>query len=387
MWDELILVWNMQLLLKEWKKLYIACSDKQWLKNFHKQFFLLDKEWWREDREWWKKEIYLQNNVEKNNLSKSFFNIFQSLLENEEGFYNTETWEQVITYVYELPKGFRSLMRLLKNIKDLKKMFEVDSILVWWWEILTEETPYSYLYWFLSTWILLPFKKLYLSWWIQVPKKWWNKILFNILTKKAEKIYVRDYELLQDGDWFRTDRDWWNWKWKMENGELDNKFLKSLQNSKISFFPDTSFFSILNNNHWYKLDLEHYRWIKETEKKDYIVVNINKKAEQFYDKIYKIVDEYYRKGKDIYFVRVCKSPADDDIVYYHKLKRDFQWLKLLDWEDFYLFLDILSKAEKVYTTRLHLFLVSYYLWLDVVPFVYQKKVEKMKQVLSKISNN
>ena len=33
MWDEIILVWNIQLLLKQWKKLYIACSDKKWLNN------------------------------------------------------------------------------------------------------------------------------------------------------------------------------------------------------------------------------------------------------------------------------------------------------------------------------------------------------------------
>ena len=435
MWDEIILVWNMQLLLKDWKKLYIACSNKKWLKNFHKQFFLGDVEinrdlgdWFRDDEDWWK-----NNNLTDWNKEKQINNLFQSLSENEEGFYNTETWEQVITYVYELPKGFRSLIRLLKNIKDLKKMFKVDSILVWWWEILTEETPYSYLYWFLSTWILLPFKKLYLSWWIQVPKKWWNKILFNILTKKAEKIYVRDYELVGDleingdlGDWLRNDEDWWNrritddkqvnseeWtmasKWRVNSEEWTikndvewfnddaiwwnytelsslswnpEKILKSWKaNLPISFFPDTSFFAILNNED-YKLDLDNYRWVREAEKKDYIIVNINKKAEQFYDKIYNIVEENYRNSKEIYFAWICKSPADDDIIYYHKLKKDFPWIKLLDWEDFYLFLDVLAKAEKVYTTRLHLFLVSYYLWLEVVPFVYQKKVEKMKQVLS-----
>jgi polysaccharide pyruvyl transferase WcaK-like protein len=68
-------------------------------------------------------------------------------------------------------------------------------------------------------------------------------------------------------------------------------------------------------------------------------------------------------------------------VYYHKLKKEYLSLKLLDWENFGEFLNILKKSEKVFTTRLHLFLVSYYLGLDVEPFVYQKKVEKMKQVL------
>jgi len=321
MWDEIILVWNMQLLLKEWKKLYIACSDKKWLKNFHKQFF-------------------------------------PDLKENGEWFFNNNG--QIISYVYELPKWFRSFFRFIKNIKDIKKLFQIDTILVWWWEILTEETPYSYFYWFLSVWFLLPFKKLYLSWWIQIPQKLWNKLIFNILIKKAEKLFVRDYDL------------------------LENKNLKFYD--KIQFFPDTSFFTTLNNPR-YKLDYKNYKWVYEDEKQDYIIVNINKKAEQFYDDIYKIVEENYKNGKTIYFAWICKSPADDDIVYYYKLKKSFSWIKLLDWEDFYSFLSILQKAEKVYTTRLHLFLVSYYLDLNVIPFVYQKKVEKMKQVLNVNNKN
>jgi len=58
----------------------------------------------------------------------------------------------------------------------------------------------------------------------------------------------------------------------------------------------------------------------------------------------------------------------------------------LDWEDFFVFLKILECAEKVYTTRLHLFLISFYLNLEVEPFVYQKKVEKMKKVFENGKN-
>ena len=386
MWDELILVWNMKILLSQWKKLYIACSDKKWLKQFHRQFLnLRSEETLEENRrekklEWgqmiasdeirWDKVDTLISShlISLNSSSDSF------LLENEQGFYNPKTWEQIITYVYELPKWFRSFFRLVKNIKDLKKMFEVDSILVWGGEILTEETPFSYFYWFLSTWILLPFKKLYLSGGIQIPSKWRNKLVFKILMKKAEKVYVRDKELVGDLEI------------KGDFGDYKNKKFQSPQSPKnlqISFFPDTSFFVMLWNDD-FELDLENYRWIPKfsVEKSNMIVVNINKKAEKFYDEIYEIVDKYYRQGVDIYFARICKSPADDDIVYYHKLKKDFLSLKLLDWEDFDKFIKILIRADKVYTTRLHLFLISYYLWLEVVPFVYQKKVEKMKKVLN-----
>jgi len=314
MGDEIILVWNMKLLLNQWKKLYIACSNKNWIKNFHKQF------------------------IEKKYL----------LTENEKGF-EDKNWNQVITYLQELPKGFRSTLKLLKNIKDLKSFFEVDTILIWWWEILTEETAWSYWYWFFSVWILLPFKNLYLSWGIQIPNKWYNRLVFDILMKKSIKNFIRDFDLLNDK----------NYKYKF----------------KTVFFPDTSFFVYDDINY------KNYTWNIKTEKENMIVVNINRKAEQFYEKIYKIVEENYNNWKNIYFAWICKSPKDNDIRYFEKLKLDFPNIKLLDWEDFYWFIKTLSKAESVYTTRLHLFLVSYYLKLNVVPFVYQKKVEKMKKVI------
>ena len=199
-----------------------------------------------------------------------------------------------------------------------------------------------------------------------------NKIPFAILTKKSEKIYVRDYDLLEKLD-------------------KNNKLLK-----KIEFFPDTSLFVCdyrdEKNYKWLVdfseekiIDTDKNGYLVEIDSKDvethFIVVNLNKKAEQFYEKIFEKIDEYYRQDYEIYFVPVCKSPSDMDIVYYHKLKEKFPALKLLDWENWYDFIQKLAKAEKVFTTRLHLFLVSYYLNCDVEPFVYQKKVEKMKKVL------
>jgi len=322
LWDELILIWNIKLLLKQWKEIYVACSNKQWLKNFHKQFF--------KDCD------------------------FCNLEENENGYFDKNKQKQVITYLQELPKGFRSFFKFLKNIKDFFVMFKVDSILIGWWEIFTEETPFSYFYWFASVWPLFFWKKLYLSWWIQIPKKIWNKLIFKLFLWKAEKIYTRDYDLV----------------WKID---------------KVEFFPDTSLYVMLWSKK-YIVDEKNYKWLNNTEKQDWIVVNINKKAEKFFPEIENIVENFYRQWKNVYFARVCKSPLDDDIVYYHKLKQKFVWIKLLDWEDFFVFLKILECAEKVYTTRLHLFLISFYLNLEVEPFVYQKKVEKMKKVFENGKN-
>ena len=396
MWDEIILVWNMKLLLKQWKKLVIACSNKEWLINFHKQFLLNNLEWWRNDLEWWKlvnSEQWIVNNKNvcyswldqeshqnkqinqkkdpglspgwqqfnnfeinsrlQNDYEESLEDYLKSyLVVNEDGFYDKKTGEQIITYLPELPKWFRSLFRFLKNIKNIKKYFSTDSILIWWWEIFTEETPGSYWYWLFSVWFLLFWRKLYLSGWIQFPKKLWNKIPFWVLTKKAEKLLVRDYDLLNS----------------------KNKLLY-----KTFFFPDTSIFVYDN------IDLKNYKWnIEKKERKSYIVVNVNKKAEQFLPQIEEKIKQFYNKNYDVYFAEICKSPKDMDLKYYKILKEKFPNIKLLDWENWDEFIDILLQAEKVFTTRLHLFLISFYLNLDVNPFVYQKKVEKMKKVLFKL---
>jgi len=317
MWDEIILVWNMKLLLKAWKTMVVACSNKDWLINFHKQFFL----WWNLDT-------------------------------NEDGFYDKDTKKQIITYLPELPKWFRSWFRFLKNIKNIKKYLETDSILIWWWEIFTEETPGSYWYWLASVWFLLFWRKLYLSGGIQFPKKIWNKIPFYILTKKAEKLFVRDFDLIEN---------------------------KNKLSNKIAFFPDTSIFVYDN------IDLKKYKWnIEKKEKKNYIIVNVNKKAEQFLPQIKEKIKEFYDKWYEVYFAEICKSPKDMDLIYFDILKNHFPNIKLLDWENWDDFINVLLEAEKVFTTRLHLFLISFYLNLDVNPFVYQKKVEKMKKVLFNI---
>ena len=346
----------------------------------------------RSEEEVWGQKSIRRGQKRKNenhNHKESLLNHSLSLLENDKGFYDKNSWEQIVTYVQELPKWFRSTIKFLKDFKNWKELFSVDSVLIWWWEILTEETPFSYRYWLLSVWPFLFNKSLYLSGWIQIPKRIRNKIPFWILTKKAKKIYVRDYELFDILD---------------ESNSL---------RKKIKFFPDTSLFVIWflwldNDAKWYNfyknIDLENFKWlinfdeekIVDTDKNWYlteidskkietsfIVVNLNKKAEKFYDEIHKKVDEYYRQNYEVYFVPVCKSPTDMDIVYYHKLKEKFPAIKLLDWENWYDFINKLSKAKKVFTTRLHLFLIAYYLNCDVEPFVYQKKVEKMKKVLQR----
>ena len=314
LWDELILIGLMKILLKENKQLFIACTNKKWLKGFHKQFFV--NNWFydfKEEIDWFSKD-----------------------------------GKQIITYIQELPKWFRSGLNFLKNFKDIKFWLKADSLIIWWWEILTEETPFSYWYWLASSFLGLA-KNLYLMWWIQKPKKLRNLLPFWILTSRAKKILYRDKEFL-----------WRKWK--------------------DTFFFDTSEYAV----DWkIKIDTQKHKWLIDKDKKNKtLVVNINRKAEKFYKQIEEIIEGYYKKDWTIKFAWICKSEADNDIIYYNKLKEKYHSIQLLDWEnDFWTFLNKLSEAGKVYTTRLHLFLISYYLDLDVESFVYEKKVAKLKKVL------
>ena len=329
MGDEIILIGLIKLLLKQWKEIYVATTNKIWLEKFHRQF--LDT---------------------KN-----------------------------ITYIMELPKGFRSLGRFIKNFKDIKHYFTTDTVIVGGGEILTEETSYCRIYWFMSIWIsLIAWKKLYLMGGIQIPKKIGNKLLYKLFTKKSEHIYARDYDTVR---------------------ELQADGVKN-----VSFFMDTSFFlkdnlcnNIINskkeNNCNYKWNIKNLEWkidswnkLMKDKKKKFVVINLNRKGEQYYDNLVKKTKKYIQDGYIIYYVPICKSPSDDDMRFYKKLYKLFPNMKLLDWEtDFRWFINKLSFASDVITPRLHLFLVSSYLSIDMEVFEYQRKILKMKKVLACSNKN
>ncbi len=309
LWDELILVWLMKILLNQNKNIFISCTNKNRLKNFHKQFF----------------------------------DNFETLLKNKK-----------IVYIQELPKWFWSLIKFIKNITDFKYWLKSNTIVIWWGEIFTEETKFSYRYWLLSSFPVFFWKKLYLMWWIQIPQKIINKIPFNILTKKSIKIFVRD-----------------NW---LKNTKLE---------WKTEFFKDTSFFVPLKQN-YYSLDYKSNKRINKENfsTKKQIIVNCNKKADKHFNEIKEITEKYYKQNYDVWFARICKSYKDNDIVYYQELKKIFPNVKLLDRENnFYGFCKKLEESEIVFATRLHLILVWFYLNCNLKTFEYEKKVKKIKEIL------
>ena len=259
-----------------------------------------------------------------------------------------------IIFLTETPKWIKSGLSYLKEwkFKEWKKYRGVDSIIIWWGEILTEENPNSYRYRLVS---ILPCyfsgAKIYLMWWIQIPNKEVNKRLFDFLLRKTEKIYARDNECVDE--------------------------LKKYWFKDVEFFMDTAYFAYERKK------------IQNSElkmQKKYIVVNLNKNAEKFMDEMIGDVRLYVDKWYAVYFVPVSKWANEEynDIKYAQVLGRKLKakGIKILDREDdFDKFLKILKWAEIVFTGRLHLFMIAKFLWVSVKVYPYQKKILKMLEVL------
>lgn len=300
--DELILLWTVKLLLAEGKKITIAAYDPEWLKNFFSQFIDVSK----------------------------------------------------ITFVTEIPKGFRSWIRYIRQgkLKERKLYKKADAVIIGWWEIITEENKHSYRYRLLS---LLPcFKKArYLMGWIQIPKKRYNKILFNIILKRTKHIFARDNETVQE--------------------------LKKYGFNNVEFFMDTSYFAYNRKKKY-----------GESEKK-YILVNLNKNAEKFLPAIIQDVKKLYNQWYEILYIPVAKWKKDhyNDMKYARKIQSGTgikdQRFNILDREkDFDECIKTVAQAHMVISSRLHLFLIASFLGVETKVYPYQKKILKMQNMLEEL---
>ncbi len=321
LWDELILLGTVKLLLEQKKEIYISTHNPTRLKQFFSQFIDVQK----------------------------------------------------VTFLQELPHGFRSFFKFLfsKSLFQFHKYFQVDSVVLWWWEIITEENPKSYIYRLISIRpILLKklFKKtnLYLMWWVQIPKKSSNKRLFNFMLKRVEFSYLRDFECVDNLKeyWFRN----------------------------VDFFMDTSYFAYnrdeyrKNYDEWLLAFLKTGKHLPKTPKS--IALNLNKNWEKFFDDMKKQILKYQKQWYSFKYIPIAKwdNTYYQDIQYYEKLKKEIPNLQItvLDWEEnFSEFILQLLECEQVICTRLHLFLISNFIRLKIHVFPYQKKITKMQTVLKK----
>lgn len=315
--DELILLWNIKLLLKQWKTITATSYEPERSKKFFSQFIDIDK----------------------------------------------------IDFIPELPKWFRSFFKYIFKYwcKWFTKFFSSDSLLLGWWEILTEEKPRAYRYRKLSTWPFLLTQRLqkilktkrrsnlYIMWWADIPKSKRKRRLLDSLLRHATTCYFRDFQAVEN--------------------------IQSITDKKCEFFMDTSFFSY------------NWDWVVANKKKKwekpYVVVNLNKNAESFFDDLVQDIKAYTKKWYRIYYVPIAKGHTIyyQDWQYCQRLEKalwkDIEFA-LLDWEtDFDYFTKMLKWAEKVFSSRLHLYLISTFLHCDIKVYPYQRKILTMKEVIEK----
>ena len=317
LWDELILLWNVKLLLNQWKKITIACYDPEWLRNFFIQFIDVSQ----------------------------------------------------VSFIPELPKWFHSFFNYIfkYGMKWFCRFFKYDTIILWWWEILTEENPWAYRYRRMSIRPFLCKKKfqnafrcskksdLYIMWWVQIPKNDKKKSQLVSLLKYTTACYLRDFDAVEE----------------------IKPYMK-----KCEFFMDTSYFAY----EWKKDSLDDECNIE----KPYVIVNLNKNAEKFFDELVQDIKSYSQKGYRIYYVPVAKGNNIyyDDLQYAQRLEKKL-WedvdFALLDWEsDFDYFVKVLKWAKKVFSSRLHLYLIASFLGCDTKVYPYQRKILKMQKVIDEL---
>ena len=196
---------------------------------------------------------------------------------------------------------------------------------------------------------------LYIMWWVQIPKFKRKRKSLRSLLKYATICYLRDFEAIKE---------------------------LSPYVDKCEFFMDTSYFAY----DWNKVFLDREKKIG----KPYVVVNLNKNAESFFDEMVEDIKWYSVKGYRVYYVPVAKGNNRyyDDLQYSQRLEKalgenvDFA---LLDWEsDFENFAKVLKWAKKVFSSRLHLYLIASFLWCDTKVYPYQRKILKMKKVVDEL---
>lgn len=331
-WDSVLLIWN-------W-----------WYKNLWDELILL-----------WNIKLLLQQNKK---ITIACYDPFRL-----RKFFTQFIDVSKVSFISELPKWFHSFFRYIFKywMKWFSAFRKSDTIILWWGEILTEENPWAYRYWKASIWPFLLKKKwennhktkkqsnLYIMWWVQIPKFKRKRKLLRSLLKYTTACYLRDFDAVKE---------------------------LSPYTEKCDFFMDTSYFAY----NWNYVSLNK----EKITKKPYVVVNLNKNAEGFFDELVQDIKRYSEKWYRVYYVPVAKGKNIyyDDLQYSQRLEialwEDVDFA-LLDREaDFNYFTQMLKWAKKVFSSRLHLYLIASFLGCDTKVYPYQRKILKMKNVIDEL---
>jgi len=348
LWDELILVWTLKMLLEKKENIFSASSD----------FLPLDVEKAFERKIW-------DFNYDKIIIPTSDISFSQSFLAN----FFTQDQLNKIQLVKELPHWIRSFFKFLPHIKDLKKYFQADDLMVGWGEIFTDRWDGSGGWYFLVT--ALPFfiKKLFgkawkviLTGWIDTPQRWFNKILFPWWLSQSDEFYLRDFNSIE--------------------------VVSSLLYQKYFKFNLSKYFEKIKNLHFMfdtsKVAFDRDIFQKQKGPKHHLVgININPIGWQKYKTQY--LD--YVEQKIAQWNKIVYIPFNlaQDSRFFEILKEKFGSNRVIlsvDWsKDFVGFIRQLLELDEILATRLHLFLIATYMDLQVISLPYQNKVKKFQAVL------
>lgn len=346
--DELILIGLIRLLNEKCKinnvKLYVSGGDLGFLKKFHSYFF-------------------------------------------------TQEEQNSITYIQEIPHGIRSWLSFLTfKLLNFLTYIRCDVFIIWGGELFTEETPGSYFYRFRSLipyWIRKIFlrnTKLYIMWGMQAPKAWYNKLVLKLILKAANGCFMRDEESVQfivkSLQLTSKHCELWTVNWKL-----------------IEWFIDTSYFAIPHPDPLPTVHSAPLHSLGEGDPVDpivnsklstdnwnkHIVINTNPLSRKWTQELHSIIEDYCKRWYEIYFLPAffTRNPQQDDMKCFHELKSDYSYIQLLDWRDWDKFLSIFQSSDKIFCSRLHVFLIASFLWIEVQPYAYQKKIDKNIKILKK----
>lgn len=310
-----------------------------------------------------KKSLELRKNI----ISSSDYKIFVTTWNKQrlKGFQAKFLDEEILSkieYITELPHWFRSFLKYLKreNLSWFFKYFQADKLVIWWWEIFTDEMK--------TTWIDLTisafpfflrklFKKseIFLTWGIQSPKSFLSKIIYKFWINNSKKIFLRDFKSFDDILSFS------------DNKETREKLCFMFDLSILFFSPQ---------------DIKEY--YADKNKKKTSIVNLNPKGEKYFEEVLKEVESDLKNWYEVYYF-----PANilEDSKYFNEIKHKLESkqtdnFKLLDWDkNWGKFIEIFSQAEKAIGTRLHFYIICKYFNINIKPLPYQKKVEKIQKVV------
>lgn len=232
----------------------------------------------------------------------------------------------------------------LEFVEKLSSTRPQNTLILWWWEVLTPERPLIHRWWsyFWRIPSLLFRKNHRVVWWLWKPKSILDRVLYHLVLWRSQKIITRNpesYEIARNfSDQVLAHRDF-------ARDVLDDLVQKPQKKAE----------------------------------KPYIVINVNKHIlnKKTTDLLAKDLFEYPEHKK--YFFPWSVGSDDSDAHLFEQLLSIIPDLEIYDRSENTLLeiLDFMSWASYVVAARLHVLILCKHLWLPFRPLVYQEKIQRI----------